>query len=160
MRPAIVELRLCLLERGAERQPGQDLELAALAWKDLRPDGHRDPEIGAEDERARRHHADQRVRLAVDEHRPADDRRIAGEARLPQPMADHGHPLAALDLLRAKPAAGGRLDAQGRERVAPPEGAEGVLGDVAHRELPVSHVPGHDILEVAASLLDVQVLGR
>ncbi len=66
-----------------------------------------------------RHHADDRVRCAVQRERAADDRRIAVVARAPQPIADHGDELALMkEDAGRKSRADLRLDAQHVKEVA------------------------------------------
>ena len=65
-----------------------------------------------------RHHADHRVRLVVEQHLPADDRRVAAEPRLPEPVAEEhraGRAVAIVGL--GEQPADERLHAQRREQI-------------------------------------------
>ena len=80
-----------------------------------------------------RHHTDDRPRLAVEQNRSANDRRIAAEAAAPQVPAQDGGPASARAVLpSSERAAVGGLNAQRREQIP---GASGTVD--AFRQLPV-----------------------
>ena len=125
-------LRLRVFERPAVLQPSDHREVAAVArGRLLRIERERRPDLRAVGKReARRRHADDLVRLAVDDDAASDDRRVAVEAPLPNAVADDDDVMAAERLVVAHEAAAERgADAERVEEVRTTRGSPAAARD-------------------------------
>ena len=98
-----VELGARRDQRRLRSQAAEQIEkVAAAAGAVLGPERERQPHrnVALLEVEARRHHAQQRARGAVDDHRPADDRGRGAERLDPQAVRDDGDRRTTLDVLR------------------------------------------------------------
>ena len=126
------QLGLRRRQRDAGTQPADRLqERRAALIGPLRREArgqHRHPDLrrvlGVEGKlEARRHDADDDDRIAVEQRRLADDRRVAPEGARPQRLGDHRRPLGAVRVVAGfERAAGDRRHAQQREDVGRDDG--------------------------------------
>src|SRR5258708_27002541 len=119
-------LRLWVFERSAVLQASDEGERPAVAAGRLfRVERDRRPDLRAVREaEARRRHADDLVRLAVDDDGASDDRRVTVEAALPEAIADDDDMMTAERLVLAQEAAAQPgADAERVEEIGRPEEA-------------------------------------
>ena len=137
------QLRLPVRSRDAGRQVSEGPEWARIALL-LQQAGHlveRQPDVGVEGEpHPFRHHADDRRRVVVDAHRPADHAGILAVAIDPHGVTDQRHGLGAgFVVVRNEVATDHRPHAERAERVGRHERAVETLGrlalvaDIRHR---------------------------
>ena len=122
----------------ARREPGQHVVAPVTprhGGVGTEGEGHPQLDAGRKHE-VLRQDADDLVALAIDPYRAPDQRGLAAEAALPQPVAEQHHP------------GGARLVVRGQEVAAeqrrPPEGAQRGRGD-ARRAHPLGHVGARDV---------------
>ena len=97
----MLHLRRRLLQRDARLEPADAAQPARAALRGGRRESERHPRVGraVEDLERRRHDADDRRALAVDERGLADDVGAAAEAALPQRVAQDDRGLGAAQIL-------------------------------------------------------------
>src|SRR5205085_9346185 len=110
---------------------------------------------------ARGHHADDRVRLAVEDERAADDARVAAEASLPELVREHGDQSSALRVVLCRQRAPALdVDAEQREEARSGERSDDAFGLARACEVYALRDEGRELLERMARRAVVPQVGH
>ena len=107
-----------------------------------------------------RHHADNRVRPAIERDRAADDRSVGSKSRLPQTVAEHGHVHARPVLLLRERASQHRADPEYVEQIPRDPGDVEPHGRTTPRQFGRTWSVGRDPVERLLLTLDVDEVRR
>jgi hypothetical protein len=156
----------CLLERHARSQTGEESEALPSAIRRARAECEWRPKLGVRrpewrELKGRRHDADDRERVTVEQHAPTDHSAIARESALPQTVADHRDVFVAGHvLLRREHAAEQWAHAKHRKHAGGESERGDALGLVGAGEIHRPVFCGGDVGEASRLLPPIEKVGR